>query len=354
MAEKTKKTFKEKWQDFVKQGQADENDPNLVMSTGSGASIVTDDKKESLPEGSSSGTDTIPLSEGEQEQIDTSNDATRQIKAQIKETAKEIRKDAEENDLGDIAKKAMEKYGFNTANINTNYTAGLPRSIWKAWKDGRFDPSGLSSTKDAKSIRNYLMMNEFATALENMGAGIKNGEKKEGLWTASVRKNMEEADNRNNDKFKTDMNNQMQQLNIGAEDQIELNKHINEIMADTTMAAAAKHANNIEDTIGLWHLKQALGESWGKLPKDKQRDVLVAINAMNNGDIPSAQALLYTTLGPEGYVDMQKKAADYTLKLNKANADKATTDASYAGINNAMNIVNGVAGLAGNVAKLIP
>lgn len=329
-----KKTLKEKWQDFVKQGQADENDLNLVMSTGSGASIVTDDTstgKKELPEGSSSGTDTIPLPKDVQEKIDTSNDATRQEKEQIKEAADEVRDYVNKNDMSEVAKNAMQQYGLNTALIDTNYTKGLPKSILKAWKDGKF---GTPSTKDSKSVRNYLMLNELGTMLSNMGAGVKGGESKEALWTSSVRKNMEEADARNNEKFKADMNNQMQQLNIGAEDQIELNKRISELMADNTFALAAKHAGNIEDTIGLWYLKEALGNRWSKMSGDEKVSFLSAVNAMNNGDAPSAQAIMLATFGTDETANIIRqmqinagKNSNYDTNIKKAQSDTAQANA---------------------------
>lgn len=296
----------------------------------SNADDTTTGKKE-LPEGSSSGTDTIPLPKEVQESIDTSNDATRQEKAQIKEAADEVRDYVNKNDMSDVAKKAMQQYGLNTALIDTNYTKGLPKSILKAWKDGWF---GNPKSKDSKAVRNYLMLDELGNMLSNMGAGIKGGEQKDALWSSSVRKNMEEADARNNEKFKTDMTNQMQQLNLGAEDQIELNKRISELMADNTFALAAKHAGNIEDTIGLWYLKEALGNRWSKMSGDKQLAFLSAINAVNNGDVPSAQAIMLSTFGTKETADIvrqmqinQGKISNYDAKIKKAQSDTAEANA---------------------------
>lgn len=300
-------------------------------SGGSGSEVQFKKAEKKLPEGSSSGTDTIPLPKDVQESIDTSNDATRQEKEQIKEAADEVRDYVNKNDMSDVAKNAMQKYGLNTALIDTNYTKGLPKSILKAWKDGKF---GSPSLKDSKSVRNYLMLNELGTMLSNMGAGVKGGESKEALWTSSVRKNMEEADARNNEKFKTDMTNQMQQLNLGAEDQIELNKRISELMADNTFALAAKHAGNIEDTIGLWYLKEALGNRWSKMSGDKQLAFLSAINAVNNGDVPSAQAIMLSTFGTKETADIvrqmqinQGKISNYDAKIKKAQSDTAEVNA---------------------------
>lgn len=302
-----------------------------VYFGGVGSADDTSAGKKELPEGSSSGTDTIPLPKEVQESIDTSNDATRQEKEQIKEAADEVRDYVNKNDMSDVAKKAMQQYGLNTALIDTNYTKGLPKSILKAWKDGKF---GTPSTKDSKSVRNYLMLNELGTMLSNMGAGVKGGESKEALWTSSVRKNMEEADARNNEKFKADMNNQMQQLNIGAEDQIELNKRISELMADNTFALAAQHAGNIENTIGLWYLKEALGNRWSKMSGDKQLAFLSAINAVNNGDVPSAQAIMLSTFGTKETADIvrqmqinQGKISNYDAKIKKAQSDTAEVNA---------------------------
>lgn len=323
-------------------------EPNIGVR-GNDVWVKPETDKKPLPAGSSSGTDTTPLPKVEQEQIDVSNDATRQEKAQIKDAADEGRNYIRENNLVDSAKDIADKYDLYTKNIDTHYIDGLPRTIMQAWRNGKF---GAPATEDAKKIRNALLTNEVGTMLSNMGAGIKGGEQKEGLWTASVRKNMEEADNRNNEKFSANMKNQLAQLDLSAKEQIELEKHINEIMADTTMAVAAKHANNIEDTIGLWHLKQALGESWNKMTPKQQMGFMNAVNAMQNGDTASGKAILHAALGDEGMVDIQKKMSDYTLKQSKANADMALTDAAFRPIMNGMNIVNGVGNLVGNAAKL--
>lgn len=328
------------YNEFYKMSKSDYD--NLVASSGSGSeppkpvkTVIDFDtwkkNRETLPAGSSSGVNTIPVDPEVQEKMDTSNDVTRQEKAQIEKTADEVREYVNKNDVSDAAKEAMKKYGINTALIDTNYTKGLPTSIWSAWKDGKFGPKG---TDSAKKVRNYLMLNELGTMLSNMGEGIKGGEKKEGLWTSSVRKNMEEADSRNNEKYRTDMNNQMNQLNLGAEAQIELNKRISELMADNTFAIAAKHAGNIEDTIGMWYLKEALGERWGKMSGDKQLAFLSAINAMNNGDVPSAQAIMISTFGPEETANIarqmqmnQGKISNYDANIKKAQSDTAQANA---------------------------
>ena len=326
-----------------------------VYFGGVGSAYDTSTGKKELPEGSSSGTDTIPLHKDVQESIDTSNDATRQEKEQIKEAADEVRDYVNKNDMSDVAKNAMQKYGLNTALIDTNYTKGLPKSILKAWKDGKF---GSPSLKDSKSVRNYLMLNELGTMLSNMGAGVKGGESKEALWTSSVRKNMEEADARNNEKFKTDMTNQMQQLNLGAEDQIELNKRISELMADNTFALAAKHAGNIEDTIGLWYLKEALGNRWSKMSGDKQLAFLSAINAVNNGDVPSAQAIMLSTFGTKETADIvrqmqinQGKISNYDAKIKKAQSDTAEANAVLGVFEKGVGVVDSAISAFGNAAS---
>lgn len=342
---KIKSKKKSAWESFLEGGRADENDPNLLASTGSGASIISDDsKKKALPKGSSSGTDTTPLSKGEQKQLDTSNDATRQEKAQIKEAADDARDYIRENDLTDIAEKAREKYDLYSGNVDSHYVDGLPRSIIGAYKAGKF---GAVGSKDAKAIRNNLLLNEFGTMIYNMGSSLKNQDTKEGLWTSSVRKNMEEADKRNNEKFEQNMMNQINQLDLSAKEQIELEKHVNEIMADNTLAVAAKHANNIEDTLGLWHLKEALGSRWSEMTTKEKQSFLNAVNAIQSGDTASGKAILHSAFGDDYIADMQKQMTDYQLKQSAANAKMAETDANYRGLQNGVGVFNSVAGTIG-------
>lgn len=307
-------------------------------------------KQKTLPEGSSSGTNTIPLNKEVQNEIDTSNDAVRQEKAQLKQTADEVREDTRKNNLIDIAEEGRKKYDLFSSNVDSHYIDGLPRSIWNAWKNGKF---GTPDSKDAKSVRNTLLMNEIGTMLSNMGSAIgRNGEMKEGLWSSSVRRNMEEADKRNNDKFETNMKNQLAQLDLSAKEQLEMEKHINELMADNTFAVAAKHANNIEDTIGLWHLKQALGKEWNNMSSKDKMGFLNAVNAIQNGDTTSGKAMLQSVLGDEGMAKLQKQMSDYQMKQSKANADMAETDANFRGVQNTMGVVNNVAGAIGSVVGL--
>lgn len=311
-------------------------------------------KNRNVPVGSSTGTNTEPIPAEVQEKIDTSNDATRQQKAQIKEGADEVRQYIKDNDLSDVAADAMKKYGYNTSLIDTNYTKGLPRSIWQAWSNNDFGPKG---TKDAKHVRNYLLANELGTMLSNMGAGIKGGESKEGLWTSSVRKNMEEANNRNNEKFKADMNNQMQMLNIGGQGQIELNKRITDLMADKTMNMVAQHAGNIENTIGLWYLREAMGERWAKMSGDKQLAFLSAVNAIERGDVPSAQAIMLTTFGTKETADFarvmmknQEKISNYDTNIKKSESDTAQAKAWLNVVDTSATTVRNIASAFGNIA----
>lgn len=271
----------------------------------------------------------------------------------VKDAADKARDYIDQNDLIAKAEEGREKYNMFAENIDTKYTDGLPKSIWKAWKSGKF---GTPESKDAKNARNYLTMDAIGTALSNIGSSWGGGATEKNMWEGSVRKNMEEADKRQNEKFETNMMNEIEQLNVGAKNQQELNKRVNEVMADETLAIAAKHANNLEDTLGMWRLKQALGAEWDKMSKKEKQAFLNASNAAARGDVATAQAMMTTEFGEKEVANLQKKMLQYqnsimAAQARQSNASAVITEKSgdWFEAEHGMGMVNGALGAIGSL-----
>lgn len=163
---------------------------------------------------------------------------------------------------------------------------GLPSTIMQAYRSGLLGEVG---SKDAETARNQLVLNQIFNTLGNMGAAWQGKEGTQSLWDTKTAKDWEAATERKNEKFKTQMEQQLNLSNLAAEDQEKARAAIKELSTDAYFQRAAQQLNNIEDTLGLFELKKAIGNEWGKMDKASKQNVLAAYQLVANGNIDAAQ-----------------------------------------------------------------
>ena len=154
----------------------------------------------------------------------------------------------------------------------------FPKSIWQAWKKGEFgDPEG----KDAKQVRNNLILNSAMTAIGNAARGFQAGlehgtaEHKDSMWKKRQEANMERQTEREN-----------QQLDV---------------------------------------LKQAetdnqLADMWESFTPAQKQGILDAKNAYSSGQLGKAEDLMRNSMGSERYAQWLQYFENLKAQLS-VNAD---------------------------------
>ena len=154
----------------------------------------------------------------------------------------------------------------------------FPKSIWQAWKKGEFgDPEG----KDAKQVRNNLILNSAMTAIGNAARGFQAGlnhgtaEHKDSMWKKRQEANMERQTEREN-----------QQLDV---------------------------------------LKQAetdnqLADMWESFTPAQKQGILDAKNAYGAGQLGKAEDLMRNSMGSERYAQWLQYFENLKAQLS-VNAD---------------------------------
>ena len=154
----------------------------------------------------------------------------------------------------------------------------FPKSIWQAWKKGEFgDPEG----KDAKQVRNNLILNSAMTAIGNAARGFQAGlehgtaEHKDSMWKKRQEANMERQTEREN-----------QQLDV---------------------------------------LKQAetdnqLADMWESFSPAQKQGILDAKNAYSSGQLGKAEDLMRNSMGSERYAQWLQYFENLKAQLS-VNAD---------------------------------
>lgn len=163
---------------------------------------------------------------------------------------------------------------------------GLPSTIMQAYRSGLLGEVG---SKDAETARNQLVLNQIFNTLGNMGAAWQGKEGTQSLWDTKTAKDWEAATERKNEKFKTQMEQQLNLSNLAAEDQEKARAAIKELSTDAYFQRATQQLNNIEDTLGLFELKKSIGNEWGNMDRASKQNLLAAYQLVASGNVDAAQ-----------------------------------------------------------------
>lgn len=175
----------------------------------------------------------------------------------------------------------------------------MPRSIWKAWKDGYFGKD--INSKDAKEMRNYFMLNSALNAIGNTIGGFRSG--------------------LNGNEFTPDKSlwQQKQAENVAQQTQRE-----NEVL-NRDVERTETRADKIFD-VGT---QAEISNMWNSLSTAQKQGFMDAKNALEKGDYGSAETLIRNSMGQDEYAKWLKQFEDVKQQLS-INADtRANTQLEY-------------------------
>jgi hypothetical protein len=175
----------------------------------------------------------------------------------------------------------------------------MPRSIWKAWKDGYFGKD--INSKDAKEMRNYFMLNSALNAISNAIGGFKSG--------------------LDNSEFTPDKSlwQQKQAENVAQQTQRE-----NEVL-NRDVERTETRADKIFDV----ETQAEISNMWNSLSDAQKQGFMDAKNAIEKGDYGSAETLIRNSMGKDEYAKWVKQFEDVKQQLS-INADtRANTQLEY-------------------------
>lgn len=175
----------------------------------------------------------------------------------------------------------------------------MPRSIWKAWKDGYFGKD--INSKDAKEMRNYFMLNSALNAIGNAIGGFKSG--------------------LDNTEFTPDKSlwQQKQAENVAQQTQRE-----NEVL-NRDVERTETRADKIFDV----ETQAEISNMWNSLSDAQKQGFMDAKNAIEKGDYGSAETLIRNSMGKDEYAKWVKQFEDVKQQLS-INADtRANTQLDY-------------------------
>lgn len=175
----------------------------------------------------------------------------------------------------------------------------MPRSIWKAWKDGYFGKD--INSKDAKEMRNYFTLNSALNAIGNTIGGFRSG--------------------LNGNEFTPDKSlwQQKQAENVAQQTQRE-----NEVL-NRDVERTETRADKIFD-VGT---QAELSNMWNSLSTAQKQGFMDAKNALEKGDYGSAETLIRNSMGQDEYAKWLKQFEDVKQQLS-INADtRANTQLEY-------------------------
>jgi len=175
----------------------------------------------------------------------------------------------------------------------------MPRSIWKAWKDGYFGKD--INSKDAKEMRNYFMLNSALNAIGNTIGGFRSGlsgsefTPDKSLWQQKQAENVAQQTQRENEVLNRDVE------------------------------RTETRADKIFD-VGT---QAELSNMWNSLSTAQKQGFMDAKNALEKGDYGSAETLIRNSMGQDEYAKWLKQFEDVKQQLS-INADtRANTQLEY-------------------------
>lgn len=206
-----------------------------------------------------------------------------------------------EQPKGEEEKPAKEEDYKSNVDIDNYFSkkGTMPRSIWKAWKDGYFGKD--INSKDAKEMRNYFMLNSALNAIGNTIGGFRSG--------------------LNGNEFTPDKSlwQQKQAENVAQQTQRE-----NEVL-NRDVERTETRADKIFD-VGT---QAELSNMWNSLSTAQKQGFMDAKNALEKGDYGSAETLIRNSMGQDEYAKWLKQFEDVKQQLS-INADtRANTQLEY-------------------------
>lgn len=206
-----------------------------------------------------------------------------------------------EQPKGEEEKPAKEEDYKSNVDIDNYFSkkGTMPRSIWKAWKDGYFGKD--INSKDAKEMRNYFMLNSALNAIGNTIGGFRSG--------------------LNGNEFTPDKSlwQQKQAENVAQQTQRE-----NEVL-NRDVERTETRADKIFD-VGT---QAEISNMWNSLSTAQKQGFMDAKNALEKGDYGSAETLIRNSMGQDEYAKWLKQFEDVKQQLS-INADtRANTQLEY-------------------------
>lgn len=206
-----------------------------------------------------------------------------------------------EQPKGEEEKPATDKEYKSNVDIDNYFSkkGTMPRSIWKAWKDGYFGKD--INSKDAKEMRNYFMLNSALNAIGNTIGGFRSG--------------------LSGSEFTPDKSlwQQKQAENVAQQTQRE-----NEVL-NRAVEREETRADKIFD-VGT---QAELSNMWNSLSTAQKQGFMDAKNALEKGDYGSAETLIRNSMGQDEYAKWLKQFEDVKQQLS-INADtRANTQLEY-------------------------
>lgn len=214
------------------------------------------------------------------------NDTNEQAESIIDAALEGAKEKVEEDNFIEAESADLDKIRDLYKDIPDYTVEGVPTSILNAYKSGLLGEVG---SKDAKSARNQLILDSILTAIANAANTYQGKETEQSLWGSKTAKDWEESTARKNEKLRTQMEQQLNLSNLSAEDQEKARAAIKSLSTDAYFTRAAQQLNNVEDVLGLFELKKAVGNQWSNMNKTDRQNILAAYQLVASGDVNAAQ-----------------------------------------------------------------